>query len=369
MPNLLSRRAPLGRSVPALIAAAVLLAACSSSGSGGGGSSAPAGGSSAAGGGSSAPATTAAAACSAATNEDGGKLNYWAATDPQVFQQEIAPFEKEHPNIHISYTSLRAPDIAQRLVEEGQAHHTPTMDAVIGDLASLSPAFQLNLFQNVDLNALGVPSDRQITFDGINVWRVYRDPQGIVYNTQRVKASDLPKTWKDLVNSKWANQIIVDPSADYVDNIALAYGQDEAMTWFKSFLSTDKPVLLPGATASVTKVASGEDKITTSATYSAYMAQKSQGAPIQIAFLDYIPTFDYYAEIVKGASHPDAAKCFFSWFSGQEAAAQLLKYEYKQTGTTPQNVPAGSKVVSITTPEQAATITQVETDMAKLMQQ
>jgi iron(III) transport system substrate-binding protein len=378
MPNPLTRRPALSRTVPAVIAAALLLAACSSSGGGGSTSSsaAPAtsGGGSSAGGSSAAGSTAAApasadAACTAATNQDGGKLDFWAASDPDVFQKEIAPFQKEHPNIHISYTSMRPPDITQRLVAEAQAGHKPTTDAIIGDLSSLAPAFQKGLFLNTDLNSYGIPKDRQVTFDGVNVWRVYRDPQGIVYNTSRVSAGDVPKNWNDLINSKWANQIIVDPSADYVDNLALGMGQATAINWLKSLLKTAKPVLLPGATASVTKVVSGENAITTSATYSAFEAQKVEGAPIQIAFLNFVPTFDYYGEILKGAAHVDAAECFYSWYSGPEAAAQLLKYEYKQTADTPKNLPAGSKVYSITTPAQAATITDTQNQMAKLLTQ
>jgi iron(III) transport system substrate-binding protein len=354
----------MGRTVSLVVMVALLAAACSSSKKSASSTSSSAAGSSSA----TAAAESASAACSAATNEDGGKLNYWAATDPAVFAEEIKPFEAEHPNIHISYTSLRPPDISQRLVAEAQAHHSPSADAVSGDLASLEPVFNQKLVVPMDLTALGIPADRQINFLGTEVWRVYRDPQGIVYNTNLVKASDLPTTWKGLIDSKWAGQVIVDPSADYVDNLALGYGEADAVTWLQNLLSTVKPVLLPGATASITKVVSGENKITTSATYSAYGAQKAKGAPIGIAFLDYVPTFDYYDIAIQGSSHVDAAKCFFSWLSGPEAGAQLLKYEYKQTATVPTNVPAGKKIVSILTADQANTVADTEAKMGKLMQ-
>lgn len=307
------------------------------------------------------------AACDAAANEDGGTLNYWTSTDPDVFQKEIAPFNQQYPNIKIKYTSLRPSDMVQRIISEVQAHHTLDVDAVAGDLPSFAPLFDQNLIQQVDWTALGIPADLQFTLKGVPTIRTYREVLGLGYNTKLVNASQLPSTWDELVDSKWSGKVIVDPRGVYLSGLGLALGQDQAVTFFKNLLKTDKPQIVKGATASLQKVVSGEAQLTTSSHDSEVAEQQSAGAPVAIKYLDIVPTQDWYAQIMKGSKHQDAAACFFSWWVGSAGAAQQLKYEFKSNATTPQGLPAGAKLAPINDPDQANLATAVADQFAKLM--
>jgi len=380
---------PKGRRLaPVAVAAAAALAlsACSSSkptGSAGGSSSSPAATTSSASASSapssgaasgSAPAVPAGAlsvtpdqACQAGAGE--GTLNYWASTDAEVFAQEIKPFQDKYPKIKVNYTSLRPADMVQRIVAEVQAHHDLDVDAISGDLPSFAPLFDQQLIAPVDWSKLGAPADIQFQLKGITTVRTYREVLGLGYNTQLVKESDLPSTWNDLINSKWAGKIIADPRGVYLSGLSLGMGKDQAITWFKNFLATDKPQIVKGATASMQKVISGEALLTTSAHDAEATEQKSKGAPVGIKYLDIVPTQDWYAVIMKGAAHPNAAACFYSWWIGSEGQAQQLKYEFKTNKTTPDGLPASAKLVAINDPQEAQTATDTATEFAKLMGQ
>lgn len=306
-------------------------------------------------------------ACQAALTQGGGTLNYWTATDPDVFKQEIEPFEQKNPNIKINYTSLRDTDITQRLVTEVQAHHALDVDAIAGSLPAFASLFDQKLITDVDWSKLGVASDLQFQLKGYTTIRTYREVLGLGYNTDLVKPEDLPDTWQDLVNSKWAGKIIADPRGIYLSGLALGMGQDQAQTWFKNFMSTDKPQIVKGATASMEKVISGEALLTTSSHDSETTEQQKKGAPVGIKYLDIVPTQDWYALIPKGAPHAAAAMCFFGWWTSTEGQAQQLKYEFKTDVTTPPGLPAGAKLVAVNTPEDAQTAADAASAFAKLM--
>jgi ABC-type Fe3+ transport system substrate-binding protein len=309
---------------------------------------------------------TSQAACDAAS-ADGGGLNYWTSTDPEIFKQELAPFNAKYPNIKINYTSLRPADMVQRIVAEVQANHALDVDAIAGDLPSFAPLFTQKLIQPVDWTKLGEPADIQFQLSGYTSIRTYREVLGLGYNTTKVQASELPNTWDELINAKWSKKVIVDPRGVYLSGLALGMGKDQAVTWFKNLLKTDKPMIVKGATASMEKVISGEASLTTSSHDAEAAEQQGKGAPVGIKYLDIVPTQDWYALVMKGAKHQAAAACFFSWWTSPEGQAQQTKYEFKTNKTTPDGLPAGAKLVAINSPEQAQLATDVANQFAKLM--
>jgi len=368
--------------IAVLSAVALAMSACSSGTSSGttsgtgGNSSTPATSNAASGSSSNAsPAAangdqlsvTAEQACAAATSSEGGQLTYWAETDPDIFAKEIKPFQEKYPGIKIDYSSLRPSDIVQRVISEAQANHPLSVDAVAGSLSDLQTLLDQKLVTSVDFAKLGVPADDLIKQGDVSVYRVYRDPQGLAYNKDLVKPEDLPDTWAELVDPKWAGKIIADPSARYLAGLSLAWGEDKAVSWLQDFVKTGKPMVLKGATASMQKVSTGEALATTSATYSAYGPWNAKGAPIGFKYLDLVPTFEYYAMVLKGAKHPNAAACFLSWLSTPEAMDQQLQLEYKQNLSVPKGVPDGAKVVSVTSADDAALTADAAAKMAKIL--
>jgi iron(III) transport system substrate-binding protein len=306
-----------------------------------------------------------AAVCQAAESE--GKVTFRDTTDPEIFKKEVSAFETKYPKIKVDFGSQRPQDSVQRIVAEKQAKHAVDVDAIAIDMPSAAPMIEQNLIQPVDWTALGVPAGDILTRQGAQFVRTQRIVLGLGYNTTKLKASDLPNTWEELINSKWSGKVIVDPRGEYLSGVGIVWGQDKAVDWYKRLMSTDKPMVVKGATTSLEKVISGEALLTTSSHDAEVLEQQSKGAPVAIKYLDVVPTQDHYAIVAKGAAHPNAAACFLGWWvspSGGQAAQ--LKYEFKGNEDEPSTVPATAKLGAITSAEQADIQAAVATQFAKL---
>jgi iron(III) transport system substrate-binding protein len=335
--------------------AVVTLAGCSSSASGG----------SKAGGGTIAQGKDLAAVCKAAESE--GKVTFRDTTDPEVFAQEVKGFTAKYPKIKVDFGSQRPQDSVQRIVAEKQARHAIDVDAISIDMPSAKPMIDQKLIASVDWNALGVPQGDVLSYQGAQFVRTQRIVLGLGYNKTKLKASDLPDTWEGLINSKWAGKVIVDPRGEYLSGVGIVWGKDKAVDWYKRLMSTDKPMIVKGATASLEKVISGEAMLTTSSHDAEILEQQSKGAPVDIKYLDVVPTQDHYAIIVKGAAHPNAAACWLGWWMSPDGGqAAQLKYEFKGNEDEPKTVPANAKLGAIKTEEEANVQASVAEEFAAL---
>jgi ABC-type glycerol-3-phosphate transport system substrate-binding protein len=128
---------------------------------------------------------TATEACTAAEAE--GTLNYWSASDPEQFAKEVTPFQAAHPKIKVVFTSLRPEEVTQRVVTEAQAGQKSSVDATTTDLPSAVPLLDQKLIRDVDYQKLGITSPLIIKTGGVETFRVFRDPLGIVQHPNRAE--------------------------------------------------------------------------------------------------------------------------------------------------------------------------------------
>lgn len=319
--------------------------------------------------GSEAPASGAAtgvdAICKAGAAE--GQVAFRDTTDPEVFAKEVAGFEQKYPNIKVNFGSQRPQDSVQNIVAQVQAHHALDVDAIAIDMPSAGPLIQQNLIAPVDWTSLGVPQSDILNYQGSQFVRTQRIVLGLGFNTTKLKAADLPDTWQQLINPRWAGKVIVDPRGEYLSGLGIVWGEEKAVAWYKQFLTVDKPMVVKGATASLQKVISGEALLTTSSHDAEIREQQAKGAPVDIKYLDVAPTQDHYAIVLKGAPHPNAAECFLAWWISPDGGqAAQLKYEYKGNADRPSALPASSMLAAIASPQDAAVQTKVAQDFAKL---
>jgi iron(III) transport system substrate-binding protein len=302
-----------------------------------------------------------------AAGESEGKLSFRDTTDPEIFAKEVAAFEQKYPKIKIDFGSQRPQDSVQRIVTQKQARHAIDVDAISIDMPSTAPLIQQGLIQPVDWSALDVPQTDVVEVQGSRFVRTQRIILGLGYDTTKINPSELPDTWEELIDPKWAGKVIVDPRGQYLSGLGIVWGEEKAVDWYKRFIETDKPMIVKGATASLQKVISGEAELTTSSHDAEVLEQQSKGAKVGIKYLDVVPTQDHYATIVKGAAHPNAAACFLGWWISKDGGqAQQLKYEFKGNEDKPAGMPADAKLGALTSEEDAALQNKVGDQFASL---
>jgi ABC-type Fe3+ transport system substrate-binding protein len=305
------------------------------------------------------PAAARAAACEAAKAE--GKLVYWNNfAKPDVIFSE---FNKAYPDIAVDPLTSRPDDFAQALLTEIAAGRSPTADVMYGELNILKPIFDVGgADETIDWKALGA-SDEILTPTG-NVVRLQRVAVGIVYNTTTVKPEELPNTWSGLLDQKWAGQLVVDARGRPFDQLSLLWGHDQTIAYINQLLAL-KPIVINGGTAGMLAVAGGQAKIMTGGRSESTAEEKSKGTPIEIKYLEVIPTLDAYNLVPKGAPHPNAAACMVSWLATDGAAA-FEKAEFKQNISRPAGASPSDTLVAVDTPEKAATVAAIGAEIQKL---
>ena len=284
------------------------------------------------------------AVCEAGANE--GTLVYWnnlANPDP-IF----AAFNEAHPDIRIESTQLRPDESAQRVLTESTAGRL-SADLIYGGLDVFDPVLERGLInQDIDWSALGVPED--IVNSGMV--RIYRVAGGLGYNTDNYTADQIPDTWEELIDEQWAGQVVVDPRGRPFDQLALSWGEDAALDYVNRLKETVNPVVIEGGTAGMVAVASGEYAITTGGRSAETLEQQAEGAPIDIKYLDIIPTLDAYHAVLNDARHPNAAACWVGWIA-TEGKQIHDESEFKSNETIPPGAPEGAEILAIDTPEKA----------------
>lgn len=351
-----------------ITAVCLLLTACSGPGSGPAGSPArtaadaspPAGATTAAspqatGGG--VVAGDLAAVCEAGAAE--GTLVYWnnlENPDP-IFEA----FNATYPDIAIEPTQLRPDESAQRLLTEASAGRIG-VDLIYGGLDVFDPVLERGLVnQSIDWTGLGVAEDIQAE----GMVRIYRVAGGLGYNTDNYTAEEIPNTWEELINEQWAGQVIVDPRGRPFDQLSLAWGEEETVDYVNRLKSTVNPVVIEGGTAGMEAVGSGQYAITTGGRSAETLEQQDKGAPIDIKYLDVVPTLDAYHAVVNGAAHPNAAACWVGWIAtaGKEIHDTS---EFKSNETVPSSAPEGAEILAIDTPDKAEAVSAMSDTIGEI---
>ncbi|WP_169576396.1 ABC transporter substrate-binding protein [Nocardioides halotolerans] len=295
-------------------------------------------------------------------------VNWWRSGDEADLREEIAPFEKEHPDIKITIGLYRPNEIVQRMSAEMQAGKKPGADVVDGDLLTLDPLFQQGWIQDYDWAAAGTPEEHITEVNGAPGVRNSRTYIGLAYNTDVVPAAEVPKTYQDLIDSKWAGKVVYDPRGTYLQGTSVVWGPDKAIAWFDDLLDTTKAVPIEGGTASIEAVVQGQYAMTTSASQNDAQANIDSGAPLGFQLLDVIPVNDYNTALIKGAEHPNAAACFLEWWTGPEGEAGRLKVEGKSNAEAPADMPAGSELAVVDTQEDFDAADKMVTHIAESSQ-
>ncbi len=308
----------------------------------------------------SAPVADLASVCKDAASKE-GQLVYWnnlANPDP-IFKA----FNEAYPDIKIESLTLRPDDNAQRVLTEAAAGKQITPDLIYAGLDVLQPVISRNLLKSdIDWQALGV--DKELVTDA-GVVRLYRTAGGLVYNPQVTKPEDLPNTWDEIIDPKWQGKVIVDPRGRPFDQLSLEWGEQKTLDWVTEFVKTDKPIVIEGGTAGMVAVAGGQGAFTTGGRDAETLEQQAKGTPLDIKFLDLIPTLDTYNAVIATARHPLSAECFAGWIA-TDGAAVHQKAEFKTNETIPPSAPQGAKVIVVDSPEKAAAVSDIGKKIGKI---
>lgn len=172
---------------------------------------------------------------------------------------------------------------------------------------------------------------------------VYANYNAPGYNTQHVKASDLPQTYEEFVRHKdWAGKVAVDGTDnEWLQAMAMHYGEDKAIALIKEMVATLKPVVTVGHLALARSVGAGEYWVSLNNYVNLTMNVKLAGGPIDYWPLDPVALFFGQVGVSAKAPHPNAALLAANFMISQEAQTFLAKYGRIPTRADVQSNPPG----------------------------
>lgn len=259
-----------------------------------------------------------------------GAIRIGATWDPSQYRKMTAPFVERYPFIKHEYARGSRQDRTLKPLLALKTSGRVTTD-LIGSIGATYAKFK-EIDALVDMRDL--PGWK-------NVPEGMKDPEGLwvgqrlrywcmSYNTDKVKKSDLPKTWDDLLtNPVWRNGALAlsnRPNLWFASVWALdGYGEKWGKPFLEKLFGVVKPQLRKeGNNALLGLLIAGEFKavIPGAAYRTAQYVEKK--APIGWHCPEPVPLAISELSIIKGNPHPYTSKLWVNWFLSKEG--QIAQY-------------------------------------------
>ena len=225
-------------------------------------------------------------------------------------------FEKKY-GIRVVHWRASAEKIVQRALAEARANR-PEADVFEASASRMEALRREN--QLVDFFVPGfrdlapsafAPGHRQFIADRFAFFV-------LGYNTQLVKADEVPQSYEDLLNPRWAGRMAVEATdSAWLAALVKAMGEDKGMAYFRK-LAAMKPEVRSGHILGAQLVASGEIPLFITAYNNNIESLKRRGAPVEWKALQ--PAFGQASAIgiSRQAPHPYAALLFADFVLSRE---------------------------------------------------
>lgn len=255
------------------------------------------------------------------------KLVLLSTIDPPQAVVLLKPFNERYPFIKVEYGRASHEDRAIKTLVAAEAGRATT-DIVTG----IGGTFFLYKEGDLLADLRDIPNWK-------NNPEGFKDPGGLwvgmhirhwamAYNKNKVKESDLPKTWDDLlINPVWRNGNLALGNRPQLWLLPLwkKNGEQWAKNYATKLMSEVKPQLRKeGMNAMIDLLAAGEFYATLpSAEYRTYQ-KVVDGGPVSWWSPEPIPLATSELGIIKKAANPNAARIFTNWLLSKEG--QLAQY-------------------------------------------
>jgi len=252
-----------------------------------------------------------------------GKVIIWG---PQ--QREVdwipEPFGSMFPGIEVQW--LGDNNIATKAIAEARAGRHD-VDVFHTSLGGIIPLNQRELLATIDWSIFGTAGSNVAL--GGKVGLTSNHVYAVVYNAEKVKESDLPRQWTDLLDprykGKMAGSLFLLPRL--VGFLGLEWGEDKALQFARDLV--DKTDILLTRAPRDSLLQSGERVYAVADFDSAGMFWASQGLPVKYVIPQPAAAVQFVTSVLDKAPNPNAARLLAGWMTTPEAkrAREKMRFE------------------------------------------
>lgn len=251
----------------------------------------------------------------------------------------VKEFEKKYPGIDVKPFGHSVSRMPARLITESQAGKL-TLDIPSVNTQAIGPLFERDMLLKEDWAKISPGLEPQkVLMDGYFL-NVTDDPLIWAYNTDLVKANEVPKSWDDLLDPKWkGHQISIRAMSGHLIGLYPKWREnpDDVIAFLNKFNKQE----VQGAAnlgEAFGRVANGECRLGVMRPNS-FLNMKADGAPIEICPIGPAVTTPTGNVLLKGIPHPNAARLLLGWIHSAEGAAEGMKANNVGIITGPDSTP------------------------------
>ncbi len=255
-----------------------------------------------------------------------GKVVWYTVLSVPESRKLADMFEERYPGVKVEIVRSGGGAMVNRILSEFTAN-AHTADVILGaDSRGAIPVFR----KKGIITPYESPERKFIDADlkdKAGYWAsLYQLTFVLAYNTKLVQATDVPKTYDDLLKPRWKGKKIVNDTESFIWFGALLqhWGMEKGLAYFRQ-LSEQEQVFQRGARGRIQLVIAGEFPFTIG--YGPHaQGYMSKGAPLDWVALEPVVASPISVLLAKQAPHPNAGKLLIDFLLSKEAHLKLREF-------------------------------------------
>jgi len=258
---------------------------------------------------------------------------YYGSTSLSDTQEVIRGFNQEYPFVEVRFTRLGGATVANRVMTEYRANLNDV------DVLSLRGTFVPELADKkiiIKYKSPNAPLLRKGFADKEGYLAgVYATGYTMIYNTNRIKPGEVPKSYEDLLNGRWKGRLVMDAEGyDWFAGMIDLWGEAKASGFLKKLTQDqDLKFLTGGSHTHMTQlVAAGEHDLLIDGYVHNAVDLRSKAAPINYVFMN--PTIvkpPSTVSIAAKAPHPYAAALLVDYKLSRKSQEMMAQKQGRWT--------------------------------------
>lgn len=279
-----------------------------------------------------------------------GELVFYGTLELSTSQKLAELFTKKYPFIKVNVIRLGSERLAERVVIEGQAKSAKA-DVIHESEMDFYGLLKKGLIDSYD-------SPQRTAFrpqykDDKGFWAINAETLNVIaYNTNLVKGADVPKSFSDLLASKWKGKILIDENeSKWMAAAISAWGEEKTLDFLRKLAALDVKSI-GGHSQMQTLLAAGDASIVAISLVHGVELLKRRGAPVDWVAVDPLISRQFVLALLKGAPHPNAARLYIDFMLSKETQQEFASIGYnsgRRDFEAPilKQIPANLKIVPV----------------------
>ncbi len=251
-----------------------------------------------------------------------GKVTYYTAQRDADEREIVKKFQQTFPCIQVSIISAVTGRLYERLQTEHAAGKSQADLTILTDEALVERMIEAKMLRKWDPPQAGLFA---VNAKQDGWW--YGASGELMYIIASTSVTDPPKSWADLLDSKWKGAISTAPvTTGGTSWVQYAFMKMELPAGYLAKLAAQQPKMFSAYAAVGQSVARGETTIGILDSLDDYPLRVSQSAPIKTIYpTEGIPFVNYPMMQIAAAQHPKAAELFGNWYLSKQGQSELVR--------------------------------------------